>query len=356
MLKAIIIDDELWSRKVIRKFGKWKELGIEVVGEAEDGNSGIELIEKEKPDIILTDMQMPNLDGIGLLKYIMMHHKKMKIIVISGYERFDYMKQAIASRAVEYLLKPIDGGELNRVLEQCVAELSLDLKVLSVENLFDLQKKEGVKERVAELKMGIQQLDLEPMRKSLEGLEKIFSEPEKAGKISTSIVHDFLVTILFEELEWISQEQEEIRSAFIDLDARAKESLHLGEYFHDFQATLDRVIAERKEAIESQSKPLAQLAHEYISRFYKTEISLQTVAAQLYTSKEYLSSLFKAKYQETVNQYILRLKMEEAVRLLKHGIRHQVVSEEIGYTEVSYFYKVFKKYYGCTPSEYPTEK
>ncbi|MBC7960244.1 MAG: response regulator, partial [Vallitaleaceae bacterium] len=104
MIKAVIIDDEVWSRNIIRSLGNWETLGIEIVGEAEDGERGLSLIRDTQPDIIITDMNMPNIDGVSLLKSLSEELIEAKIIVISGHDDFEYMKQAIRSKAFEYLL------------------------------------------------------------------------------------------------------------------------------------------------------------------------------------------------------------------------------------------------------------
>ncbi len=123
MFNIVIIDDEPWSREVVKALGAWDNLGLRIVGEAEDGSGGLKLIEEHRPHIVVTDMRMPGLDGVGLLKTMNERFPALKIIVMSGYDDFEYLKQAIRSRAVEYLLKPIDQGELNAALARCVQEM-----------------------------------------------------------------------------------------------------------------------------------------------------------------------------------------------------------------------------------------
>jgi two-component system response regulator YesN len=123
MYKVMIIDDEPWSRKVIKQLGEWDKLQLTIVGEAEDGTQGLRLIGELTPDIIVTDMRMPGIDGVELLKVLNERHPALKIIVMSGYDDFVYLKQAIRSQAKEYLLKPVDPDELNAALTQCVREL-----------------------------------------------------------------------------------------------------------------------------------------------------------------------------------------------------------------------------------------
>lgn len=122
MLKVLIIDDEPWSRQVVKSLGAWEEHGMQVIGEAEDGIEGLELVEKLHPGLVITDMRMPGLDGVELLERLKHQYPEVQIIVMSGYDDFVYLKQAIRSKAVEYLLKPVDRAELNNVLSECAKE------------------------------------------------------------------------------------------------------------------------------------------------------------------------------------------------------------------------------------------
>lgn len=123
MYNILIIDDEPWAREVVKSLGQWESLKLAVIGEAEDGTQGLKLIEELKPDIVITDMRMPGIEGVELLKDINEQFPHIKVIIMSGYDDFVYLKQAIRSHAMEYLLKPIDPEELNNSLVKCIEEL-----------------------------------------------------------------------------------------------------------------------------------------------------------------------------------------------------------------------------------------
>jgi two-component system, response regulator YesN len=123
VFKIIIVDDEKWTRETIKQFGRWEKYGIEVIGEASDGQEGLRLIEEMSPDIVITDMKMPGMDGIELLQVLTERFPHIKLIVVSGYDDFVYMRQAIYSKVNEYLLKPINVDELNLALEKCTNEI-----------------------------------------------------------------------------------------------------------------------------------------------------------------------------------------------------------------------------------------
>lgn len=119
-MKAIIIDDEKHVRDGLQLLADWKGNGIDTVYEAEDGDEAIRLIKEHRPEIIFTDMQMPKLDGISLLKWIAESELTSITIVVSGYDDYTFMRNAITYKSFDYILKPIDPDLLNETLERAV--------------------------------------------------------------------------------------------------------------------------------------------------------------------------------------------------------------------------------------------
>ncbi|MCA1056590.1 response regulator [Rossellomorea aquimaris] len=121
-MKAIIIDDERHVREGLLLLADWERFGIVTILEAEDGEQAKSLITEHRPEIIFTDMRMPRLDGINLLKWLHSSDIKSKTIVVSGYDDFDYMRNAIHYNSFDYILKPIEPDILNETLEKAVNE------------------------------------------------------------------------------------------------------------------------------------------------------------------------------------------------------------------------------------------
>lgn len=117
--KVVIIDDEPWTRGVVMKLAQWNRLGLEVVGEAADGETGLELIRKVLPDIVITDVRMPRISGIELVQALRAEGFQMPILIISGYDDFAYVRSALKLGVTDYLLKPIKALELNQQLQRC---------------------------------------------------------------------------------------------------------------------------------------------------------------------------------------------------------------------------------------------
>ncbi|WP_310604168.1 response regulator transcription factor [Anaerosporobacter sp.] len=121
MIKMIIADDESIILRGIRKLVDWNGLGIEIVGEYENGKAALTGILTEKPDLALLDINMPEMSGIDILKYIKNRDEiQTKVIFISGFQEFEYAKAAIKYGAAEYLLKPIVVEELLNAVEKII--------------------------------------------------------------------------------------------------------------------------------------------------------------------------------------------------------------------------------------------
>ncbi len=117
MLKLFLVEDEIIVREGIKNNINWQENGYLFCGEASDGELAFPMIQKLKPDIVITDIRMPFLDGLQLSRLIRLEMPWIKIIILSGYGEFEYAKQAIDIGVTKYLLKPMSGMELLNCLK-----------------------------------------------------------------------------------------------------------------------------------------------------------------------------------------------------------------------------------------------
>ncbi|WP_310832433.1 response regulator transcription factor [Paenibacillus pedocola] len=120
MYKVLIIDDEEPLREAINILGDWTGLGVSEVLEATDGNVGLAMLREHKIDLALVDMKMPELNGSQLLQIAEREFPDLLLIVISGYNDFEYTRQAIRSKVVDYLLKPVNRTDLNTALRKAI--------------------------------------------------------------------------------------------------------------------------------------------------------------------------------------------------------------------------------------------
>lgn len=121
--RVLIVDDEFRIGMLIRKLIKWEEIGLECVNVVDNGEAAYNIILSEKPDIVITDIKMPKVNGLDLIRMIKEKDEPVKFIVISGYKEFEYAHKALQYGVSDYLLKPIKEEELNKVLKRIQEEL-----------------------------------------------------------------------------------------------------------------------------------------------------------------------------------------------------------------------------------------
>ena len=139
-MRVIVADDEEIIRTGIVGLIPWDTLGYQVIGEAEDGEEALALIEAQRPEVVITDIKMPFITGIQLLKRIKNLYSPMYTILLTGYDEFKFAQEAVNHGAYAYLLKPVDPSELERILTEIQA---------------DYERKQEIKSLVKELKTQI---------------------------------------------------------------------------------------------------------------------------------------------------------------------------------------------------------
>lgn len=118
MYKMVLVDDDIHVLRGFERKIDWTSLDVDIVGTASDGSEALSLIKKLKPEIVMTDIQMPIMDGIELTKEIDAMGLGIKVVILSGFGEFDYAKQAIKYNAVDYLLKPTSTGEIVEMIKK----------------------------------------------------------------------------------------------------------------------------------------------------------------------------------------------------------------------------------------------
>ena len=104
----MLVDDEEEVRKSIIRKIDWSAAGFEVIGDAENGKEALEKIDQIEPDVVLTDIRMPYMDGLSMAEAIRQRHPSIKIVIFSGFDEFEYAKKAIKLNVIEYILKPVN--------------------------------------------------------------------------------------------------------------------------------------------------------------------------------------------------------------------------------------------------------
>lgn len=143
-IKVFLVEDEMVIRNGIVKSINWEKEGYRLVGEASDGELAYPMILKEKPDILLTDIKMPFMDGLELSRLVKQELPDTKILIFSGYDEFEYAKEAIRIGVTEYLLKPVSSEQLLEVMRRISKQIEQDREEREMLRQYQEDMKENV--------------------------------------------------------------------------------------------------------------------------------------------------------------------------------------------------------------------
>lgn len=350
MIKLLVVDDEIASLKIIKHFLTVPD--IEITGFAENGLEAIDLINKDIPDIIITDMQMPIMNGVSLLQYLIDCYPSIKIVVISGYYDFEYTHAAISAKVQDYILKPIAAEKLNSAIQKCCSLIQEDKKIalnsVKPETVhIDLKLYQSILKICSQLTTALETENDYQLKEILSNLYDLAMNNKEQTEFFKVAYKSLMENILNYAIEHN-----------YDLPASSAEpdfELHTADLLCD---KIQRCYAEFLEQLKEKKKaaPTEKIVEEvysFIQEHYKEPITLEGIADLYFMNKEYLSTLFRKKYGETVGNYIIRLKIEDAKKQLIYSNRKiDDIAFSLGYQDPSYFNRQFKKTTGISPGKF----
>ena len=353
--KVVIIDDELWTRKVILGLGEWKVLDLEVVGEAADGEAGLELIYKLLPDIVITDVKMPRINGIELLQKLRSENFNIPVIFVSGYDDYTYVRNALKLGATDYLLKPIKAQELNQLLGQCIKKLEnqeISKPAISA-GFFANGWEEEYNSIRKQLEIALQIRSNNIVAHQFEKLKTIICKNE-GDKPSINIMIGVYYSMLYPLQVYIESIGLSKNIAFGET-----EPVFVFSHGNTMQEMLDflqTLYITTMNTIEESQQNRERLdldnVKQYVQQNYTKGITLERTADAFHVSKEYLSKAFKNYQKEGFTEYVSSLRMQRAYELItQFNVPIKEVCEMVGYIDLAHFYKAFKKHFGKAPGE-----
>ncbi len=140
MIKVVIVEDEKLFRRELSITTPWEELGCELMGEAENGLEGLKLIKRVRPHIVITDIRMPGLDGLDMIKTARNNNYHPQVILLTGYSDFEYARSALRLGVIDYILKPVDDTQLYTLIKQIVQRIKNYIAHNEAAESFDILK------------------------------------------------------------------------------------------------------------------------------------------------------------------------------------------------------------------------
>ena len=338
MYKLVIIDDEMIVIQGIKAIIPRIRDDVSVVGWADNGLDGYDVIMRENPEIVITDIHMPGMDGISLIESVSDQLPYTAFVVISGYQEFEYAQKALKLGVVDYIDKPATIPKIREALERTVKLLEQKRRIGSDEDTVFMQKVQEAFEQ-----------DERTLLK--EALRKFFKETRSRKALHVAIqevYHTICFSVsraleidaekFFEQnnmkpIDFVKMEESQVAEAyFLNLLDVACEAIH-NHSSRDTGVNIQKITA-------------------YIDMYFAQPLSLTGIAEEFSVNPTYLSARFREVTGTNFIKYLTNRRMEEAKILLAKGYKVSKACEAVGYANYRYFCDVFKKQTGLTPAEY----
>lgn len=344
MFSLIFVDDEDIVREGIAKRIPWEQNGFRLSGVFSNSRDALDHIRKNKVDVVLSDISMPRMDGLTLSRIIAEQYPSIHVLLLTGFDEFEYAQKAIRYHVKDFLLKPITAAELGEVLERTRRELNRR----SAESL-PVQLPNNDSSAQNELHRQI----------------RFLSRELRTGTAETV---QLAARNIFTELEQIPQPDipvftEKIQHCLENFIQETGLEIPIGEFnllsfnnLDEFQSYLTGLIHEIEKTAEHRRNNGIRIdkALDIITqRFTDKSFSLTDICSELSLSTSQFCTLFKEGTGQTFVEYLTGIRIDEARKLLKTTcMRSYEIADSVGYQDPRYFSSLFKKITGCTTIEY----
>lgn len=333
MLTVFLVDDEKLIRDGMRKLLKWEENGFQIIGEASNGRDALIGITEQAPDIVLTDLRMPAMDGLTLAAILSQKMPSVKVVVITGYDEFEYAKEAVRSGVFDYLLKPVSQQELLATM------IRLKEKILSRRVGYPFEEEEQLTRAIRENNGEM----------ALQALDTMFGRFKTAGAQQPEIYK--ICHKILTELDIAYRSARGPKAVAVRPNPSEETTVE------ELESAMREYVAKifRFGGVDS-SDLLVEKLKRYMENHYQENISLKMLEDEFFFNASYISRIFKNKTGENYSDYLLKLRIHHAKRLLTtshYSVRQ--ISEMVGFGSSKYFSKVFKDMEGVQPIAYRNE-
>ncbi len=355
MFKVMIVDDVEVLRRDVKRLKLWGEdSGFIITEEAKDGQEALKKLEANSIDLVITDIKMPNMDGIELLQNISEKKLCPFTVLLSDYAEYNYARQAFLHGAFDYLAKPVEEKELTKLLARIKNQLNEKLQQEQ-----KLQILQGIAEEVLFIADDTEQVialiqNGAPKAASFSSdlIDKIgmYFNSNRTRTLLTlrNAMHEIIGKTL-QTHEWIEM--------FVDVDSLKTVDYSNCKNQEEMKAlamaVLEKLITVINKLMGCRNNKIVKQACEYTLKHIDEDISVKKLSEKLFINKSYLSEIFKQQVGITVLEYITMVKMERAKKLLHEGnLKNYQIAETLGFQDNEYFGRLFKKYTGVLPKDY----
>lgn len=337
MIQVLIVDDERITGQCLQQQIDWAKLGCAVPAVCYDGNQALHIIKETPPDIVITDVRMPGMDGITLCKLLHERYPSITVFIISAYEDFEVAQQAMQYNVRGYVLKPLNRTGLEKV-EDLVSSA--------------LTNQQKQKFRTALLANTMQlHLDEILVTRDMAGLDAVL---EMTARFEGDPLAENLTL-------WMNLVSPVVRNGTAGLERmRYLEEKQIYEQIRrlTFRERLrfvrEKYLDAMREEPDSHSSNVVYAVQKVVdAEFASKDLNVTKLAERFHISPSYLGSLYTQATGMGLAEYIRDKRLNYACEQLRTGNKSiSAIAQESGFSNVNYFTKVFRKNLGTPPAEY----
>ncbi len=374
-MKVLIVDDEPFITQGLTLLIDWEQEGYEIAGCLENGKEALRFLEENQVDLILTDIRMPELGGLELMEQVKERRlSDAYFIIMSGYDDFGYAKQALRLGCLDYLLKPVDAGELVASLRKITktekekAEDQKRLETLEQAYLsrnmisrligtYDSGSGRTIicNEVLDRLVHAIEVCDIS----SIDALVRDFYKEVREKDMPEESVNFNISYLLFQLIRIAAEQDPDVNhEEIMDFISESSFEESLVHKKSDYMARFCKEYAEYISQLRGRSsKSVLTEVEKEIKEHYAENISLRELSQKFYINNVYLGQIFKKKYGVSFKDYLTDYRIREAAKMLVSTDEKIItIAESVGYKDSDYFVQKFIERMGCTPSKYRRDR
>lgn len=356
MYKTLIVDDWEIFLTELEKINVWNEIsGFQITARAANGKQALELLRKGSFDLVITDIKMPIIDGLQLLREIRKEDLHLCVILCSEYSDFNYARQGIVYGAFDYLIKPVDEKNLLSLLKRARQHLDELHGKVSPAQPSEYNEDEKWAYPVSAEKQLLHYFGSKDpslvsfFQSTLEDLyEAMKGNLIKADLIVRKLYHNIIEGV-FKEYPWLHNYIDIHYFEEFDYFHEGNENSLKSFYSRKINYLINFIIKYETSACDHTLREIIS----YILNHPESDLKLKVVASRFFINNTYLSNTFFSKTGIHFNDYVTFIKMSRAEYLFKNSdMKTYEIVYKLGYKDINYFTKQFKKIYGLTPTEY----
>ncbi|EKQ54847.1 MULTISPECIES: response regulator [Clostridium] len=341
MYEILFVDDDECIGFIASKFKLWNNSNFKIKSQARNGKEALEILEKETFDLIITDIRMPIIDGLELIKIMRENGDKTAVILSSTYSDFEYAKKGLQLGAIDYIVKPFSEEDLSKALfrtEKLLLENEKETKKIISDDSISEAKIQQWYNHIIHYERSKSQLIGEFYRE----LEELFPEKNEIyPKLINNIILHEIWNRICNTFPWITYIED-----FKVISQDGQFTFEVEVLVESLQSIVKQYELNKYDSVINK---ICSIIVEHISN----DKILDVVSSEVGLSKDYMGKLFRSKLGMTLGEYCTKVKIQYAKKMLQDSnMKVYEISEFLGYSTVDYFSKLFKNNVGLTPMQY----